>query len=118
MATLTGATLPLAACGGSDDPTVKSVAFTGMAAPLATNAAAMANTTVDSSMVVTYSDNSTRSFKLAYDKFFLTGDQVPNGSGAPPWRVRITTSTTSPYATAATPPTPTSIPTAQMACRC
>ena len=81
MATLTGATLPLAACGGSDDPTVKSVAFTGMAAPLATNAAAMANTTVDSSMVVTYSDNSTRSFKLAYDKFFLTGDQVPNGSG-------------------------------------
>lgn len=81
MATLTGMTLPLAACGGSDAPSVKSVAFTGMAAPLASNPAAMATTTVNSAMVVTYSDNSTKSFNLTYEKFFLTGDQVANGSG-------------------------------------
>jgi uncharacterized protein len=81
MATFTGMSLPLVACGGGSDASVKSVSFTGMAAPLATNAAAMAMTTVDSSMVVTYSDDTTKSFKLAYEKFFLTGDPVPNGSG-------------------------------------
>lgn len=81
MATVTGMTMPLAACGGGDDLTVKSVAFSGMAAPLASNAAAMASTTVNSAMVVTYSDNSTQSFKLAYEKFFLTGDMVANGAG-------------------------------------
>ncbi len=82
LATLTGLAAPLAACGGGSNALgVTGVSFTGMAAPLSSNAAAMATTTVESSMVVTYSDASTKTFKLGYKPFFLTGDQVPDGSG-------------------------------------
>ncbi len=82
LASYAGATSMLSACGGGDDgPTIKSVAFTGMAAPTLANAAAMATTSVGSSMVATYSDNTTQTFALAYKPFFSTGDLVPNGSG-------------------------------------
>ena len=72
----------LGGCGGGDDaPSVRSVAFTGMAAPALSDPAAMATTSVASSMVVTYSDNSSRSFALAYEPFFITGAAVPDGRG-------------------------------------
>jgi secreted PhoX family phosphatase len=77
----------LAGCGGTGSsvaPSVSSflsVSFTGMPAPTLANAAAMATTTVGSSMNVLYSDNTVVSFKLAYQPFFITGDLVSNGAG-------------------------------------
>lgn len=88
----------LAGCGGDGDdapatapgtpqnpatPTVtfQKAEFTPMSAPTLSEPAAMATTTVNSTLTVTYSDASTQSFKLAYQPFFMTGDQVPNGAG-------------------------------------
>lgn len=77
---LSAATL-LSGCGGggSDDATFVSATFGAMPAPTAT--ADMATTFVQSTLTVTLSDKSTQSFSLAYQPFFLTGTQVPNGSG-------------------------------------
>lgn len=58
-----------------------SAAFTSMAAPSLANPAAMATTTVASSLQVTLKDGSTQAYKLAYEPFFITGDQVPDGKG-------------------------------------
>jgi len=58
-----------------------SAAFTAMSAPTLANAAAMATTTVESSLQVTLQDGSTRAYKLAYQPFFITGDRVPDGNG-------------------------------------
>lgn len=55
--------------------------FTSMAAPSLADAAAMATTTVGSSLQVRLKDNSTQSYKLAYQPFFVTGDMVPDGKG-------------------------------------
>jgi uncharacterized protein len=82
LASTSGAAYLLAGCGGGSDPTVTSVSFTGMAAPTLANAAAMATTTVASSMVATYSDNTTQSFALKYEPFFVTGTKVPVGGTA------------------------------------
>jgi len=73
----------LSGCGGGGlvAPALKSVGFTGMAAPSLTNAAAMATTSVASSMNATYSDGSTQSFTLKYVPFFMTGTQVSDGKG-------------------------------------
>jgi len=87
----------LAACGGGDDapagngstpvttpgatPTFASAEFTGMPAPSLSNPAAMATTTVGSSLKVTLSDGSSQTYKLAYQPFFMTGDLVPDGKG-------------------------------------
>jgi secreted PhoX family phosphatase len=85
----------LSACGGGDDspasttpptqttPTVTlaGVSFSSMAAPSLADAAAMATTTVGSTMTVNFSDSSKLDFKLSYKPFFITGDAVPNGSG-------------------------------------
>jgi secreted PhoX family phosphatase len=86
----------LSACGGGDDspasstpvqttpaPTVTlaGVSFSSMAAPSLADAAAMAKTTVASTMTVNFSDSSKLDFKLSYQPFFITGDTVPNGSG-------------------------------------
>jgi hypothetical protein len=86
----------LSACGGGDDspasstpvqttpvPTVTlaGVSFSSMAAPSLLDAAAMAKTTVASTMTVNFSDSSKLDFKLSYQPFFITGDAVPNGSG-------------------------------------
>jgi len=84
----------LSACGGGDDspasttpptqttPTVTlaGVSFSSMAAPSLADAAAMATTTVGSTMTVNFSDSSKLDFKLSYKPFFITGDAVPNGS--------------------------------------
>lgn len=58
-----------------------SSSFTSMAAPTLANAAAMATTTVASSLTVQLKDNSTQSYQLAYQPFFVTGDMVPDGKG-------------------------------------
>jgi secreted PhoX family phosphatase len=81
------ATALLAGCGGSDDAaaapavTVTSTSFSGMAAPTLATPAAMATTSVGSSLDVAFSDGSKKSLALAYHPFFATGDLVPNGSG-------------------------------------
>ena len=71
----------LAACGGDSAPAFTSASFTSMAAPTLANPAAMATTTVGSTLVVTYADNSTRTFALTYQPFFITGDLVADGKG-------------------------------------
>ncbi len=75
----------LSACGGGDDEqpaaAFVSATFTGMAAPSLADAAAMAKTTIASSLDIAFSDNTTRSFKLAYQPFFMTGDMVSDGKG-------------------------------------
>ena len=73
----------LTACGGGDDdgPTYVSASFTNMAAPKLSNAADMATTYTASTLVATFSDNSTRSFSLAYQPFFMTGTAVSDGNG-------------------------------------
>jgi hypothetical protein len=84
----------LAGCGGGDSPvttapvsptppavTLSSVSFGSMNAPTMADAAAMATTSVGSTMTVSFSDSSKLDFKLSYKPFFITGDLVPNGSG-------------------------------------
>lgn len=71
----------LVGCGGSDTATLSGVSFTSMPAPTLASAAAMATMTVASSMVSTYSDGSSDTWKLGYRPFFMTGDMVPNGKG-------------------------------------
>ncbi len=58
-----------------------STVFAPMAAPSLANPAAMATTTVASSLQVLGKDGSSRSYKLAYQPFFVTGDRVPDGKG-------------------------------------
>ena len=58
-----------------------SSSFSSMAAPSLANLAAMATTTVNSGMTVQLKDNASRNYKLAYQSFFMTGDQVPDGKG-------------------------------------
>ena len=62
-------------------PAIASAKFIGMAAPGLDNPAAMASTTVGSSMQVKYVDGSEQMFKLQYEPFFLTGAEVPDGKG-------------------------------------
>ncbi len=85
----------LAGCGGSDSaavvapvvppvttpPAFTAVSFSGMAAPTLANPAAMATTSVGSTMTATFFDMSKIDYKLAYQPFFISGDMVPNGSG-------------------------------------
>ena len=86
----------LAGCNSSDDDddevvapgnppapnvTFKSASFTSMPAPSLANPALMARTTVGSSMVLTFSDGSTRKVDLGYEQFLMTGDAVPDGKG-------------------------------------
>jgi len=84
----------LAGCGGdsaeaatnpnpkpTDTATFVSAAFAGMAAPTLDQPAAMATTTVGSSLKVSYSDGSSQTYRLAYQPFFVTGDALPDGKG-------------------------------------
>lgn len=75
----------LAACGGGSDNggalTFKSASFTAMAAPTLAHPPAMATTAVGSALKVTYDDDSTQTFTLAYQPFFITGDMVADGKG-------------------------------------
>ncbi|WP_454733905.1 MULTISPECIES: PhoX family protein [Cupriavidus] len=93
-----GATALLAGCGGGDDAvaapapaapaapgtpaaTFSTAEFTGMSAPALSNPAAMATTTVGSSLKVSFSDGSSQTYKLAYQPFFMTGDTVADVKG-------------------------------------
>jgi secreted PhoX family phosphatase len=81
---MAGAGLSLTACGGGSSVpaiTFSSVSFSSMAAPSLANAAAMATTSVGSTMTVNFSDASKMDFKLAYQPFFVTGDKVSDGKG-------------------------------------
>ncbi len=71
----------LAGCGGGGDAALQGVAFSPMPAPTLAAAGAMATVTVDSSLVATYTDGGTQSWKLGYQPFFTTGDLVPDGKG-------------------------------------
>ncbi|WP_087744249.1 MULTISPECIES: PhoX family protein [unclassified Acidovorax] len=72
----------LTACGGgNDNPSYVSASFTSMAAPSLANAAAMATTTVGSTLNIKLSDDSVRAYQLAYQPFFVTGDMVSDGKG-------------------------------------
>jgi secreted PhoX family phosphatase len=77
----------LAGCGGDSvtapatSASFKSASFASMAAPSLADTAAMATTTVGSTLTVSYSDGTTQAYKLAHQPFFVTGDMVPNGSG-------------------------------------
>lgn len=62
-------------------PAVTSASFVSMAAPTLENAAAMATTSVGSSLSVTFSDGSQQSYALSYEPFFVTGAEVPDGKG-------------------------------------
>ena len=86
-----GATSFLTACGGSSGTaaatpqpgpaqaaTPTAASFSAMAAPALADAAAMATTSVASSLRVAYSNGSTQTYKLGYQPMFITGDQVPN----------------------------------------
>lgn len=76
----TSAAAPAAAAGATA-VAFASAAFTSMPAPSLANPLAMATTTVGSSLRVTLKDGSTRAYQLAYQPFFITGDQVPDGKG-------------------------------------
>ncbi|MPS29922.1 MAG: DUF839 domain-containing protein [Alcaligenaceae bacterium] len=80
----------LAACGGDDDPITStpkppadfvSASFTSTPAPSLSNPAAMATTTVNSTLTVKLNDGSSHAYKLAYQPFFITGDMVADGKG-------------------------------------
>ena len=58
-----------------------SSSFTSMPAPSLTNPAAMATTTVASSLTVQFKDNTAQNYSLSYRPFFVTGDMVPDGRG-------------------------------------
>ncbi len=59
----------------------KSAEFTGMAAPTLADPAAMATTTVGSTLKISFDNGSSTEYRLAYQPFFLTGDLVPDGKG-------------------------------------
>jgi secreted PhoX family phosphatase len=85
----------LAACGGDDTPAAMTTApttpaapaafasasFNGMPAPTLDNPAAMAQTTVGSTLTARFADGSSINYKLAYQSFFTTGDAVANTQG-------------------------------------
>ena len=74
----------LAACGGGSDGALSSYAstsFSSMAAPTLAQPAAMATTTVGSTMSVKFTNGSAANYQLAYQPFFMTGDQVPSTAG-------------------------------------
>lgn len=87
LGTAAAAATLLPGCGGGDDSPAASAAayrstqFTGMAAPSLAQPAAMATTTVGSALRVAFDDGSSKSFQLAYQPFFITGDSVPDGKG-------------------------------------
>ena len=84
LGTLASSSL-LSGCATASGPAMAgnylSSSFTSMAAPSLADTAAMATTTVGSSLQVQLKDNSTQSYRLAYQPFFVTGDMVPDGKG-------------------------------------
>jgi len=90
----------LTGCGGGNDAIVttptttppvvtppvvaanfRSAEILAMAAPTLSTPAAMATTSVGSTMRISYDNGSTVDFQLAYQPFFMTGELVPDGKG-------------------------------------
>ncbi|MBU3575768.1 PhoX family phosphatase [Polynucleobacter sp. UK-Mo-2m-Kol15] len=59
----------------------KSAEFISMEAPSLANPEAMAATTVGSMLEITSQNGNKKTYKLAYEPFFITGDMVPDGKG-------------------------------------
>ncbi len=59
----------------------KSAEFIPMDAPSLSNPEAMATTSVGSLLEITSQNNLKKTYKLAYEPFFITGDMVPDGNG-------------------------------------
>ena len=72
---------PAPAPAPTPKPNYVSATFTGMAAPALSDSAAMATTSVGSSLKISYDDGSSTDYKLAYKPFLITGDLVPDGKG-------------------------------------
>lgn len=60
---------------------IKSVEFLGMPAPDLSNPANMATVYVASELKATFTDNTTKNYKLAYQPFFKTGDKLQDLTG-------------------------------------
>lgn len=60
---------------------IQSVQFESMAAPNLSNPAAMATTSIASSVIVQYNNGKKVQHELAYQPFFITGGEVPDGNG-------------------------------------
>jgi hypothetical protein len=65
----------------ASSPEIVGAKFIPMPAPGLDNPAAMATTTVGSSMQLKYADGTEKLFKLQYEPFFITGAEVPDGKG-------------------------------------
>lgn len=78
---LAGGTTFLFAMDSAAAAAIASATFVSMPAPSLADAAAMATTSVTSSMTVKYADGKEQTFALAYDPFFVTGAKVPDGKG-------------------------------------
>ncbi|MEY8879332.1 MAG: PhoX family phosphatase [Leptothrix sp. (in: b-proteobacteria)] len=73
----------LSACGGgggNDAASITAVEFIGMAAP--TSDADRAGTTTRASVKVSYSDGTSKTQALAYNKLYSTGDTLANGAAS------------------------------------
>ena len=62
-------------------PTIKYTNFSSMAAPSLADPEAMATTTVGSFLELNFENGQRKSYKLAYQPFFITGDVVPKTLG-------------------------------------
>jgi uncharacterized protein len=71
----------ITACAGGSSAQFVSASFTGMSSPSLADPAAMSTTTVASSVKVSLSNGQAVDYKLAYQPFFITGSQVPDGKG-------------------------------------
>ncbi|MDB5964920.1 MAG: hypothetical protein JWQ72_1420, partial [Polaromonas sp.] len=71
----------LSGCATVSGGTYVSASFLPMAAPTLASPAAMATTTVGSSLSVQMAGRAAQSYQLAYQPFFVTGDRVPDGKG-------------------------------------
>ena len=76
LGALFNSSLSLAAGGTSN---FKSAEFISMEAPTLANPEAMATTTVGSMLEITLQNGNKKTYKLAYEPFFVTGDLVPDG---------------------------------------
>lgn len=75
------AAVPVSAPAAGPAAAFRSAEFVGMSAPSMASPAAMATTTVASSLKVSFDDGTVTEYKLAYQPFFITGDLVPDGNG-------------------------------------
>lgn len=79
--TLTASGLLSAGASASSRKEFTAATFSHMPAPSLEDPAAMAAMTVQSRLEVSFGDGAGKSYALAYQPFFMTGDMVPDGRG-------------------------------------